>query len=272
MLIRVGRRSGIRPLLFTSLTEPGRLRIFIRIDWLFSDVSWRLFKLLTRACIWTFLSLYFSHVLLGALGILCSCSWIRRTTIVEVIDDICNIGHFVSIMVMEVAMLLLLFRLSIVAFLSMAWYLLIFRLLIFFCCRLIQHVSPFVATTMLHCCNRRLIEVLRVARLLRINTELISSCCVRRLRYCGSIHNLLLSSLLRLLPLFFRHEMPFYSRKQRVRKLMVYFGTLTGVSFVDGFVGFAFALVAIVAASWSRLASDYIRVIAAELVFAVVAH
>ena len=271
MLVRVGRRSGIRPLLFTSLTEPGCLRIFIRVDRLFSDVSRRLFKLLTRACIWTFLSLCFSHVLLGALGILCSCSWIRRTTIVEVIDDVCYIGHFVSIMVMEVAMLLL-FRLPIAAFLSMARYLLIFRLLIFICCRLIQHVSPFVATTMLHCSNRRLIEVLRVTWLLRINTELISSGCVRRLRYCCSIHDLLLPSLLRLLPLFFRHEMPFYSRKQRVRILMVYFGTLTGVSFSDGFVGFASELVAIVVTSWSRLASDCIRAIADALAFAVVAH
>ena len=166
--------------------------------------------------------------------------------------------------------MLLLFRLSIADFLSMARYLLIFRLLIFFCCRLIQHVSPFVATTMLYSSNRRLIEVLRVAWLLRINTELISSGCVRSLRYRCSIHNLLLPSLLRLLPLFFRHEMPFYSTKQRVRKLMVYFGSLTGASFVDGFVGFAFAL--IVATSWSRLASYCIRVIANVLFFAVVAH
>ena len=33
--------------------------------------------------------------------------------------------------------------------------------------------------------------------------------------------------------------MPFYSRKQRVRKLMVYFGTLTEVSFVDDATSFA---------------------------------
>ena len=64
--------------------------------------------------------------------------------------------------------------------------------------------------------------------------------------------------------------MPFYSTKQRVRKLMVYFRTLTGVSFADGFIGFEFAL--IVVTSWSRLASYCIRVIADVLFFAVVAH
>ena len=221
------------------------LRVFVRANWLFSDVSWRLFKLLARACIWTFLSLNFSHfriavhlhifgraswhsrvvirslwgLFIGYTGVLslCSCSWISCSSIVEVIDNVCNIGNFVSIMVMEVIMLLL--RLP-VAFLGHLRYLLIFGFLIFISGRLIQHVTALIAAAMLYSSYGRLIEILRVTWLLRINTELVSSGCIRRLRHSGSVHGLLLPNLLRLLPLFFRHEMPF-KRKQRVRKLIV---------------------------------------------------
>ena len=67
--------------------------------------------------------------------------------------------------------------------------------------------------------------------------------------------------------------MPFYSRKQRVRKLMVYFGTLTEVSFVDDATSFAFVHVVAVVTSSFRLVIDCIRVVAADvLVSAVVAH
>ena len=73
--------------------------------------------------------------------------------------------------------------------------------------------------------------------------------------------------------MLFRYEMPFYSTKQRVRKLMVYFGTLTEVSFVDDATSFAFMHVVAVVTSSFRLVIDCIRVVAADvLVSAVVAH
>ena len=75
--IWVGSRSSIRPLLFISLTMSGCLWVFVRINWFFSDVNWRLFKLLARARIWTFLSsVYFSHILVAVyLGIFSRASW-----------------------------------------------------------------------------------------------------------------------------------------------------------------------------------------------------
>ena len=238
--IRVSRRSSIGPLLFISMSMSSRLRVFVRVNWLFSYVSRRLFKLLARACIWTFLSLNFSHfrilvhlhifgraswssrvvikslwgLFIGYIGVLslCSCSWIRCSSIVEVIDNVCNIGNFVSIMMMEVIMLLLWLP---IAFLGHFRYLLIFSFLIFLSSRLIQYVTAIIAAAMLHSRYGRLIEILRIAWLLRIYMELVSSGCIRRLRHSGSVHGLLLPSLLRLLPLFFRHEMPFIKKTAR---------------------------------------------------------
>ena len=243
MLVGVGCRTGIRPLLFSSLTMSSRLWIFVRIIRFFGDICWRLIKLLARACIWTFfLSDFSSHIWVAArfhvfcrctrrhprivrglfirdasvLSGLCSWSWVLLlllrgcSAIVEVIDDVCNVGHFVTIMVMEVAMLLL-FRLPIAALLSMVRYLLIFRFLIFLGSRLMQLLTPLIAAAVLHSSYRRLLlhsEVLRVAWLLRINTELIACGGIRRLWHRASIYGLLLPSLLRLLSLFFRHEMP----------------------------------------------------------------
>ena len=193
--VRVSRRSSIGPLLFSCLSMSSCLRVFVRVNWLFSNVSWRLFKLLARACIWTFLSLNFSHfriaihlhifgraswhsrvvirslwgLFIGYIGVLClcscGCSWIRCSSIVEVIDNVCNIGNFVSIMMMEVIMLFLWLP---AAFLGHFRYLLIFTILIFFSGRLIQHVTAIIAAAMLNSRYGRLVEILRVTWLLRI--------------------------------------------------------------------------------------------------------